>query len=120
MQALAVTQPKSETMKEISNSSLKLQKCVLIPLEGPFMAELQATIQRKVKEVVPARSAFTLAASGTYLGFKLGPAGGREICTEATMKLQKRGKAVARGQQSGQAIAYQNNSRAFPVMAWHN
>ena len=104
--------------EEIAGLKLKGKKCMLVPVGGPFRAQLVALVRDWLCCALPAWSSFQIADKVKYLGFWLGPAVTDERFEVPLAKFVARANRIARSALAPTAAVKNFNTRAASVLGY--
>jgi len=101
-----------------ANLRLNVSKTVFIPLGSPLTESLCARLREHIKQVAPNWENVTIAASGKYLGFQVGPKAALCMWQAAQGKWSSRALAIAAGKLAPSLGVTAYNQRAITTLGY--
>ena len=107
-----------DVARVVAGLSLKVQKCVIVPISASFSEELCETIRSWLAMNLPLWSDFAISEAGKYLGAFLGPAASQKLWTNAANKWASRSYSIGNGAMPLQLSVMLYNSRAVTTLGY--
>jgi len=107
-----------DAIRHASNLGLKIKKCVIIPLGGPFSDALKQKIKHFLTEHLPQWASVRIQDSGEYLGFQIGTSIKDKLWRKPEAKWDTRARSIAAAKLAPSIGVQQYNMRAVTTMGY--
>ena len=118
LSVLLALRPVFAAIRAAAGPSLKPRKCVIVPTDSPFSAELASRIKAWLKESIPQWADFRIEPSARYLGFYLGPQSADKQWDAPLDKFSSRALLAADAHTATSISSFRFNARAAPVLGY--
>ena len=105
-------------LESLSRLTLKPPKCITVPLGAPFSDALALTVKLAISRAAPRWSGFSIQASATYLGWRMGPCAQIAQWADALAKYRHRVEMIATTNVMPFWAMKLYNERCVPVLSY--